>query len=309
MHKFRARILILLTIAAISFGFSVSASQTSFLNPNHNFGDFIDPANAYLDDGSYAIVRSGQDHRYWGFNFDNSELPSGSTIEGIEVNIRAKTFNPSVGRAKLGIELSWDDGQNWTSTDNGVNITGTSENSYSAGGSSYDWGRTWSTSELKTPNSNFRIKLDNKTGPGRKKVIKLDLVSVKIYYSSGTTIVAPDDITLAVDRGKTTETDSLNLSYFGNSSGEGQITVSGAIGLGNVVPGTVLRVKGGNLGSYRDLISGANPQGPLVLKNGLSVSGSVSDIKLQLDATDVSPGAPNLGQSWEYVLTYTISSS
>lgn len=296
-------------IAAILFilitcYFPVYASQTSYLNPSEDFGDFSNPGNAYLNDGSYATIKGGQDHRYWGFDF---EVPAGSSIEGIEINLSAKAFNPSVVGEALDVELSWDGGQNWTSTDTRVDIKSTSERSYKVGGASDDWGRTWSVSEL--TNSDFRVKLDNITISQPIKIVELDQVAIKIFYSSGITIVAPGDVSLAVDRGEVTETSTLSLSYFGNSSGGGQITVSASIGFGNVVPGTAFKLKGGDLGDYSTLVSGASPQGPLVLKNGVSASGSINNIRLQLDATGVSPGAPNLGQSWEYVLTYTISSS
>ncbi|MBS3788543.1 hypothetical protein KGY79_10165 [Candidatus Bipolaricaulota bacterium] len=305
MRRFRQQIFLALILSIlITCYLPVYASQTSYLKPSEDFGDFSNSSNAYLNDGSYATIKGGQDHRYWGFDF---EVPAGSSIEGIEVNLSAKTFNPSVGEANLGVELSWDGGHNWTSTDTQVDITSSSERSYKVGGSSDDWGRTWSVSEL--TNSGFRVKLDDRTKLQPKKVVELDQVAIKIFYSSGITIVTPGDISLEVDRGKVTETNSLSLSYFGNSSGGGQITVSASIGFGNVVPGTVLKVKGGDLGNYSTLVSGPSSQGPLVLKNVVSVSGSINDIKLQLDAKGVSPGASNLGESWEYVLTYTLSSS
>ena len=280
------------------------ALNTEKLNPSGNFGDFTNPDNAYQDNGFFAIVRGGESHQFWGYDIN---IPSGSSIDGIEVILEGKASSRFFDTAEIAVELSWNGGASWTSTANTARFTGSSENSYSVGGSNYNWGRNWSGSEL--TGSNFVIKLQDETFPWWPILTaSLDWVSVRIYYSGGATIIAPADISLLeVERGKITETGSLNLNYSGSFSGNGQITVSTLIGFGNPVPGTVLSIKGGDLLDYQSLIIGANPQGSLILKSDISGSGSLNDIYLRLDASEVSPGASYLGSSWEYLLTYTLS--
>ena len=279
------------------------ASETGYLRPSEDFGDFTDPENAYRNDGNFASVRGGNVHRYWGYDIT---IPSGSSIDGIEVIIEGRETSRWFSVAEIAVELSWNGGTSWTSTGNLARFNAPSENRYVVGGSDDDWGRNWSVSELS--GSNFRIKLTDETFPWWPvRIGGLDWVSVKVHYSGGATVVAPRDVSLVVDRGKVTEAGPLDMSYSGNFSGPGQITVSAVVGFGNAVPGTVLKIKGGDLTSYSALIAGSDPEGSQILKSNVSGSGMIDDVFLQLDASEVQPGASYLGSSWEYVLTYTLS--
>jgi len=307
MRKSKLGLLLLAVISLFVISFPLQASQTGYISPSEENGDFENPENAFYDDQSYATILAGMVDQYHNYGGYGMTLPTTSTIEGIKVRLDAEKIPPAGNKSTISVRLSWDGGDNWTESKQ-VRLNAASIKSYYLGGSTDNWGHNWSASELNR--ENFSVKLEPAFKSGKDSpACGLYWVPVQIYYSSSDSkISAPGDVSLAVDRGDTTETSTLDLVYAEQFPGNGQITVSASIGFGNPVNGTVLNIKGGDLGSYNTLFSGGGPGNTLVLKDNVSGNGSVNDIQLQLDATGVSPGATNLGQSWEYELTYTLTS-
>ena len=121
-------------------------------------------------------------------------------------------------------------------------------------------------------------------------VVIVLLVTLVACGVLGDTILAPPAEGLSVTRGSTDISSlPLTLTY----------TVSDA----------KLSIQGGDLGTagWTLLIEGSASAGSITLKSLTVEDGSITDIKFQLDATNVNAGAGNLGTQWTYTVTYTIA--
>ncbi len=177
---------------------TAGSHDTGFQNPSSNTDDnggdndgFQSNANrGYTDNGSFAIDSNsgngtgtnctGTDkdkHRYYNYNLP---VPSGASIEGIEVRLDARVDSTS-NSPRMCVELSWDGGNTWTNAQSTPTLS-TSEASYTLGGSSDDWGHSWSESDLS--NSNFRLRVVN-VASSTSRDFYLDWAAVKIHYSGG----------------------------------------------------------------------------------------------------------------------------
>lgn len=141
-------------------------SQTNFTN--------FTTTRLASSDNSYATTGGGFDGVGVISTFAFG-IPSGATIDGIEVTVEAK-----VGFATVAIvlSLSWNAGTNFTSTK--TNSAGTTEATDTYGGAADTWGRTWSDTELS--DANFQLKID----PANSAfTISIDQVRAKVYYTAG----------------------------------------------------------------------------------------------------------------------------
>lgn len=110
-------------------------------------------------------------------------IPSGATIDGIEVNTEFSTSNSAV-TATLQVSLSWDNGTTYTSTKSDT-VTGTTTDKDSTlGGSTDTWGRSWTDSEF--ANGTFLVKVEGKSG-GALQYCRLDFLQIKVYYTEAVT--------------------------------------------------------------------------------------------------------------------------
>lgn len=173
---------------------TANAAETTNAGDNNGYG--TSPTNAYLNDGSFAVDSNsgtntgtncdGTDkdkHRYYNYGFS---VPSGATINGIEISLVAKTDN-TTGTPKICIELSWDGGTSWTAAKTTAGLT-TSSATYTLGGSADTWGRTWSDANFS--NANFRVRVIN-IASNTSRDFSLDWVGAKVYYN-GISSVAND---------------------------------------------------------------------------------------------------------------------
>jgi mannan endo-1,4-beta-mannosidase len=148
------------------------------------------PTNAFADGGGVATdTNSGTGtstsctstakdrHAFYSYPIS---IPAGSSITGIEVRTDARVDSAS-GTRRFCVELSWNNGTNWTALKQTANLT-TSEASYILGSSSDTWGRTWSTSELSSANLRVRIV---SVGSSTSRDFFLDWVPVRVWYSGG----------------------------------------------------------------------------------------------------------------------------
>jgi len=129
------------------------SSPTASVTPNQ----FTNPDSAFTSNDSYATVDTDNKQQGYG-NFGIPTIPTGATINGIEVQLEAKT-NIEATTRHFQVALSWFNGTSWNDTDwkDTLPLT-TTDAIYTVGGSADTWGRTsWSPGEF--TNANFRVKV------------------------------------------------------------------------------------------------------------------------------------------------------
>ncbi len=117
-------------------------------------------------------------HRFSSFGNLDAAVPGGATIKGIEVRLDAWA-NSGASTRDLCVELSWNNGSSWTSSKS-MGLSGTSEKTYTFGGSSDMWGRgVWSGTDL--TNANFVVRVTN-VASNTSTTFNLDAVGVTVHY-------------------------------------------------------------------------------------------------------------------------------
>jgi hypothetical protein len=196
-----------LTIAASAGG---GGGASGFLSPaahapesgGDGNGFQSNPVNAFADDAAAAAdtnsgtgtstscTNSRKDrHRFYDFGL---AVPAGSAIAGLEVRLDARADSTS-GSPRMCVQLSWDGGTTWTA----AKATGrlrTSLATFTVGGPSDTWGRTWSAADL--ANANFRVRVINVAGSTSRDFF-LDWVAVQPHVAT-TGPAAPAAATLTV---------------------------------------------------------------------------------------------------------------
>lgn len=107
-------------------------------------------------------------------------VPSGATIDGIEVNSEFSTSS-AAQIATLQVSLSWDNGTTYTTAKSDT-VTGTTTDKNSTmGGATDTWGRSWTDSEF--ANGTFLVKVEGKSNAGGT-ACRLDFLQIKVYYTA-----------------------------------------------------------------------------------------------------------------------------
>jgi hypothetical protein len=151
-----------------------SAADTGFLSPTANSNNgWNNPTYAYASDNNRASASSSSDVvDYSNFSFS---IPTGATINGIEVSLEAST----TGR-QIDVELSGDGGAHWTSSITSTTIS--TESTTSVGGISNTWGKTWIISNF--TNTNFKVRLTARSGGS---TYYLDQLLIRVTYTPACT--------------------------------------------------------------------------------------------------------------------------
>lgn len=151
--------------------------------------------NGWVSDNNYATFNNSDDHAEYGF--PSLGIPSGSTIEGIEVFIEGKTTGRDFDISLWNKSNSNPDA--YTATK--LADLGSTESTVTLGGSTEKWGKTWIDTDFDT---NFKIKVDANSGSGTTAY--LDMVQVKVYYTAPIIVSNPSlsqtcglDIALVID--------------------------------------------------------------------------------------------------------------
>ena len=163
----------------------LDASANTGLKSAGGIGDaiWVTATNAYVSDNNYAWKAASdqyQVYKTWGITM-GSTIPFGSTIKGIEVQIEGHSEG---GTSVLYGDLSWDDGTSWTSVNySATQHAGSSgdDTTVTLGGSADLWGHAWSIGETNDTYLQFKVK---KEGAGTAYI---DLIQIKVYYSTGVT--------------------------------------------------------------------------------------------------------------------------
>ncbi|MFA5024974.1 MAG: choice-of-anchor K domain-containing protein [Candidatus Shapirobacteria bacterium] len=145
------------------------------INPDETLDEnnVLNPNNGWISDNLYAEFDHRNDSAEYGF--PNTGVPTGATIEGIEVYVEGLT----TGR-DFDISL-------WNQSDGSDEYTSSktadlnsSETTVTLGSSTEKWGKTWTPADFDT---NFKVVVDaNSSISG--DTAKLDMVKVKVYFST-----------------------------------------------------------------------------------------------------------------------------
>lgn len=160
-------------------------SDTGWVSPSgyEDNNGVINPGNAYSSNNTYAVFDdfwyNSVEYKTFGIS-----IPTGATINGIEVSVEANT-TMTAGGYRLEVQLSKDGGGTF-STAKSATVTGATDTNYTYGGSSDLWGETWTDSSF---GSNFRIKPEIQATIGDGYYINVDHIQIKVYYTeSGPTV-------------------------------------------------------------------------------------------------------------------------
>lgn len=166
---------------------TLAASDTSFRSPtgqsqNGPSDGWANPERAFSDGNGFASDNDGDRHRYSDFGFS---VPSGATIDGIEVRIDARSTDAAPFGCQIGVDLSWNGGSGvgW-SDEKTYNLTRT-ETRVTLGGPSDLWGsHAWSASEFSDPNFRVRVRdIDPGSDCTNNATTELDWVQANIHYT------------------------------------------------------------------------------------------------------------------------------
>lgn len=179
---------------------ALQAADTGLRSPTSNLADTGgdgngyqgSPSNAHADDTLNAVdTDSGSNtgtsctgtdkdkHRFYDYSFS---IPTGSTINGIEVRLDARA-DSTTGTPRICVQLSWDGGTTWTAVKTSANLT-TTLATYTLGNATDNWGRAWSVNDFSNPN--FRVRLIN-IASNISRDFTLDWVAVRVHYTASPT--------------------------------------------------------------------------------------------------------------------------
>lgn len=110
-------------------------------------------------------------------------VPTGATIDGIEIQAEFSVNSGPASVATLQLSISGNGGSSYTTTKSNT-VTGTTDTTRTYGGATDLWGEA-SFSEYATQDGNFYIKLEGKADLAFVSC-RLDHLQAKIYYTAST---------------------------------------------------------------------------------------------------------------------------
>ena len=169
----------------------VLADDTGFLSPSANTiksaPSWANSQNGYASDDAYATTTNTSSWVSYA-DFNIPAIPTGSTINGIEISAEGKT----AGR-DIDINLSWNN-HNYTSVI-AAGFTEATDVVKLVGGATNIFGRTWLAENF--TNENFRVRAITHSFSPNGTMFSLDQILVKVYYTKKnliSTITADDKI-------------------------------------------------------------------------------------------------------------------
>jgi hypothetical protein len=123
-----------------------------------------------------SCSNTGKDrHRYWDFNLG---VPAAVTsIDGIFVRVDSG-MNNNGGTNNLCVELSWNAGASWTAAKS-YDMAISTITTYTLGGATDTWGRTWTGANFS--NANFRVRITDASSQPNKNYL-LEYLAVQVTY-------------------------------------------------------------------------------------------------------------------------------
>ena len=154
------------------------ADDTGFLTPSANTTNaapsWANSQNGYASDDTYATTTNTSSWVSYA-DFNIPAIPTGSTINGIEVSAEGKT----AGR-DIDINLSWNN-HNYTPVVIAAGFTEATDVVKLIGGATNIFGRTWSAENF--TNENFRVRATAHSFSPNGTMFSLDQIQVKVYYT------------------------------------------------------------------------------------------------------------------------------
>lgn len=148
-------------------------------NQNNILADDGAVASQNVGAGSQTAILVGDD-----FGFSDADIPSGATIDGIEVRIEASKwpYAMSAALASLRKSLGTNVGDNKSAS---ITLTN-SLTKFTLGGASDKWGTTWTDTEVKQASFGFAYRTQNNDGKYSVDA-NVDCIEVRVYYTSAAT--------------------------------------------------------------------------------------------------------------------------
>jgi hypothetical protein len=173
----------LLLIVFLLMSNVASAVDTSWVAPSSNAGGsgVTTPQNAYASDTSYAVFASNGNYWNW-YGYGFSSIPSGTIINGIEVNARGLRQSGCGTSCLMRVRLSYDGGTSWTNYKDTATWNATNSD-HIVGGAADNWGRSWTRDEIV---NNFRVQTLWQVNGSTQYTGSLDYLSVRVTYTPGT---------------------------------------------------------------------------------------------------------------------------
>lgn len=167
-----------LTQLYASVGYNTSTAATPRLPltaGSSSSDDWSNPTRALTNDGQYATETSdGDRHRFSNFGFS---VPANATIAGIQVDVEAKSTDPS------GCEIDVDISSNNSNFGNDKTIGLTSTDTLrSVGGVTDTWGDSWTPAEVNSSNFAVRITYVD-PGSSCSGTASVDYLQARIFYT------------------------------------------------------------------------------------------------------------------------------
>jgi PKD repeat protein len=227
IKKIRMAIVLIVALAVVLVSISGALADSVLKSPGDDTGNwFWYPERAYSDNGLFAKGKTGQVQQYFDYGF---AIPAGATIDGIAVRLEARCC-ALASSGSIAVELSSDGGTSWTSTGYVAGALTLSEVTYTLGGATNNWGRTWTSAEI-NDNLNFKVRV-TATASGRTPCVCLDWIPVRVYYNVAPTVDAGPDQT--VDEG-----DTVSFSGSFTDPGADTHTIVWDFGDGSTAAGTL----------------------------------------------------------------------
>jgi len=179
-------------------GTTTTTTNPAVLGPKsptgtHTPNGWTNPTNAYVSDAKYATSSASGIQQAWS-TFGLPALPSGATVDGIELTVQEKA---SSTKCTVQAALSWNAGafNSWSNTDS-VSGIGTTDENDGFGGPTDTWGHTWAAGDL--DNGSFLVRLTDAGGSGgcgSGHTISVNWIQVQVdYHTTTTTFVADSNL-------------------------------------------------------------------------------------------------------------------
>lgn len=154
-------------------GDTIGPAQNDFLWPTATgAGTWTNPTYAYDGtDGTYANTTTGSAQQI--YTTFNDSVPGTDTIGGIEVKME---ISGTTAAGSIDVELSWDNGSSWTSSQNSGTLSDT-DTVVIIGGSGDDWGNSWTPSQI--PNMQVRV-----TANPSSNEVRIDGLQVRVHHEA-----------------------------------------------------------------------------------------------------------------------------
>ena len=264
------------------------AIGTTGYGPSNPAGALVDDlVTGGIDSAKCAIFPQsvGYSEIYYGFGFG---IPSGATIDGIEVVVSGYTDAHADVPLTFGIGLSGDAGGSWTSYQE-TSTLGFADADYILGGATDLWGKAWNDDNFS--DGNFRLEVATRHD-GKGDTVSLDSVSVKVYYHGA--VNAPTVTSINSNRG--TQGQTLQIIITGtNLTGATAVCFGAGITVNSFTVNSAAQITA-NITIDQSAVAGARdisvttPGGTATLTGGFTVNASAPT------ATAVTPAGGNQGQ-------------